>query len=282
MYKQLAATCLFVSLAFAQGIGTIHGTVTDASRKAVPQAKVVAVLEERNTTRSIETDNEGSYVFPSLPIGKYAVRVEAPGFKTFSQTGVELTSNENARVDATLEVGSLNQSVSVVGEAAAVDSRSSTVGTLLDSRRVVELPINGRNIISLVGLLPGASQVSAPQTFTGDRSGPTVSISGSRGNENLFLFDGADFNAAFRNTGLNYPPPDALQEVNVLTNSFSAEYGRNAGSDPRRPLGVPAEPGPERAQFLRSFEEAAVDPEPVRGGGGRSHPQGQAVYLRRV
>ena len=70
----------------------------------------------------------------------------------------------------------------------------------------------------------------APQTFTGDRSGPTVSISGSRGNENLFLFDGADFNAAFRNTGLNYPPPDALQEVNVLTNTFSAEYGRNAGS----------------------------------------------------
>ncbi len=201
MHKQLAAACLFVSLAFAQGIGTIHGTVTDASGRAVAQAKVVAVLEERKTTRSIETDSEGSYVFPSLPIGKYAVRVEAPGFKTFSQTGVELTSNENARVDAVLEVGSLNQSVSVVAEAAGVDSRSSTVGTLLDSRRVVELPINGRNIISLVGLLPGASQVSAPQTFTGDRSGPTISISGSRGNENLFLFDGADFNAAFRNTG---------------------------------------------------------------------------------
>src|SRR5260370_27996273 len=104
MYKQLAATCLFVSLAFAQGIGTIHGTVTDASGETVPQAKVVAVLEERNTTRSIETDNEGSYAFPSLPVGKYAVHVEALGFKTFSQTGVELTSNENARLDATLEV----------------------------------------------------------------------------------------------------------------------------------------------------------------------------------
>src|SRR5260370_14946852 len=164
---------------------------------------------------------------------------------------------ENARVDATLEVGSLNQSVSVVGEAAGVDSSSSTVGTLLDSRRVVELPINGRNIISLVGLLPGASQVSAPQTFTGDRSGPTVSISGSRGNENLFLFDGADFNAAFRNTGLNYPPPDALQEVNVLTNSFSAQDGRNARSAinavapsgtnqiPRPPREVPPNHGPK-------------------------------------
>src|SRR5260370_15594959 len=166
MHKQLAATCLFVSLAFGQGIGTIHGTVTDASGKAVPQAKVVAVLEERNTKRSIETDSQGSYVFPSLPIGKYAVRVEAPGFKAFSQTGVELTSNENARVDATLEVGSLNQSVSVVGEAAAVDSRSSTGGTRPDSRPARQLAIHGRNIISLVGLLPGASQESAPQTLT--------------------------------------------------------------------------------------------------------------------
>jgi len=104
------------------------------------------------------------------------------------------------------------------------------MGALIDSRRVLELPINGRNVIGLATLLPGASQVSAPQMFTGDRSGPTVSMSGSRGNQNLFLFDGAHFNALFRNTGFNYPPPDALQEVKVLTNSFSAEYGRNASA----------------------------------------------------
>jgi hypothetical protein len=165
---------LLCGSAFGQGVGTIHGTVSDGSGKAVPNAKVTAVLEERNVTRSISTDDQGSYVFPSMPIGRYAVHIEAAGFKTFSQTGVELTANENARVDAALEVGSLNQSVSVVAEAPQVDSRSSTVATLIDSRRVVELPINGRNIISLVGLLPGASQVSAPQTFTGDRSGPTL------------------------------------------------------------------------------------------------------------
>ena len=111
-----------------------------------------------------------------------------------------------------------------------MDSRSSVVGTLIDSRRVTDLPLNGRNIIGLAALLPGATNVAAPQTFTGDRSGPTLSVSGSRGNQNLFLFDGQQFNAVFRNTGLNYPPPDALQEVKVLTNSFSAEYGRNAGS----------------------------------------------------
>src|SRR5262249_35883220 len=225
----LCMTCYTLS-ALAQGVGTIHGTVTDASGKTVANAKITAVLADRGTTRTIDTDDQGAYVFPSLPVGMYELRIEASGFKTSSRSGVQLTANENARVDATLEIGALNQSVSVVAEAAQVDSRSSTVGTLIDSRRVVELPINGRNIIALAGLLPGASQVSAPQTFTGDRSGPTLSISGSRGNENLFLFDGAEFNAAFRNTGLNYPPPDALQEVNVLTNTFSAEYGRNAGS----------------------------------------------------
>ena len=228
MKRQLFSVCFALLLSdcvFGQGVGTIHGTVTDASGKAVPRAKVTAVLEGRGTTRTIDTDEQGSYVFPSMPVGSYALRIEAAGFKTSARSGVELSTNENARVDETLEVGNLSQSVSVVGEAPLVDSRSSVVETLIDSRRVVELPINGRNIISLTGLLPGASQVSAPQSFTGDRSGPTVAISGSRQNENLFLFDGAEFNAAFRNTGLNYPPPDALQEVNVLTNTFSAEYG---------------------------------------------------------
>src|SRR6476469_2505291 len=121
--------------AYGQGVGTIHGGVTDESGKTVPKAKVTAVLEDRGTTRTIETDDQGSYVFPSMPVGMYSVRFAATGFKTSSRTGVGLTANENARVDATLEVGNLSQSVSVVAEAPQVDSRSSTVGTLIDSRR---------------------------------------------------------------------------------------------------------------------------------------------------
>ena len=214
----------------AQGTGTIHGSVTDASTAAVLNAKVTAVLEERGTTRIVATDAQGNYVFPLLPIGTYTVRVEVSGFKTFVQSGIELSANDNDRVDAQLELGNTNQSVTVAAEASMVDSRSSVVGTLIDTQRLVDLPTNGRNIISLAGILPGVASISAPQTFTGDRSGPTLSVSGSRQNENLFLFDGAQFNAVFRNTGLNYPPPDALQEVKVLTNSFSAEYGRNAGA----------------------------------------------------
>ncbi|MDP2998067.1 MAG: TonB-dependent receptor [Bryobacterales bacterium] len=230
MKRTPALMFLAATAAFAQGTGTIHGTVTDPAGLGVPGASVTAVLAERGTTRKVETNAQGSYVLPLLPIGAYEVSVEAQGFKVFRRSQIELTATENVRVDAQLALGSMAETVSVTAEAPLIDSRSSMIGTLIDSRRLPELPINGRNIIALASLLPGASQISAPQTFTGDRSGPTVSMSGGRGNQNLFLFDGAHFNAVFRNTGLNYPPPDALREVKVLSNSFTAEYGRNAGS----------------------------------------------------
>src|SRR5262249_52784911 len=193
-------------------------------------ATITAILDERGATRSATTATDGEFVLPALPVGGYTLRVEARGFKAFTRSGVSLTTNENVRVDARLEIGNTTETVTVSAEAPLVDSRSSQVGTLLDGRRVLDLPTNGRNVISLAELLPGVATVSAPQTFTGDRSGPTISVSGSRNNQNLFLFDGAQFNAVFRNTGLNYPPPDALQEMKLLTNGFSAEYGRNAGA----------------------------------------------------
>ena len=217
-------------LLFAQGTGTIHGNVKDPSGLSIPSIQVTAILEERGTRRSVATNAEGSYVVPLLPIGTYVITVEGPGFKQFRQTGITLDANDNVRVDAMLEVGQVNERVTVTGEAPLVDSRSSVIGTLIDSRRVTELPINGRNVIALAQLLPGVSQLNAPQTVARNYSGSTVSVAGSRANQNLLLFDGAHFNDTFRNTGFNYPPPDALQEVKVLTNSFSAEYGRNAGS----------------------------------------------------
>ncbi|HEU0141230.1 MAG TPA: carboxypeptidase regulatory-like domain-containing protein, partial [Bryobacteraceae bacterium] len=231
MSARIVTACLLTAgVCFAQGTGTITGNVTDPSGLAAAGATVTALLEERGTTRTISVDDRGVYVLPLLPVGTYTIKVEAQGFKTFSQSGVTLTLNQNVRVDARLEVGAVSEAISITAEAPLVDSRSAQLGTLVDSRRVTELPTNGRNVISLAVLLPGATSISAPQTFTGDRSGPTVSMSGSRGNQNAFLFDGQHFNAVFRNTGLNYPPPDALQEVKVLTNNFSAEYGRNAGA----------------------------------------------------
>ena len=221
---------LTASTVWGQGAGTIHGTVTDPSNSAIPGAKVTATLVGRGMTRTVSSGERGEYVLPLLPVGTYTVQVEVQGFQTFRQEQIEVTANENVRVDSQMKVGAVSDSVLVTAEAPQVDSRSSVVGTLIDSRRVVEIPINGRNVMGLASMLPGVSQVTAPQTFTGDRDGATIAISGARPTQNAFLFDGGFFNALFRNSGLNYPPPDALQEVKVLTNSFGAEYGRNAGA----------------------------------------------------
>jgi len=215
---------------FAQGTGTIHGVVTDASGAVVPAATVSARHEARATTRTVQTDAQGEYVVPLLPVGTYTITVTGPGFREFKQQGVDLTSDQNVRVDARLELGNVADTITVNGEPPLVDSRSSVVGALIDSQRIVDLPLNGRNVVNLAALLPGTTSINAVQMFTGDRNGPTLSISGSRANENLFLFDGVQNSSLFRNTGLNFPPPDALQEVKVLTSNYDAEYGRNAGS----------------------------------------------------
>src|ERR1022692_5319296 len=96
---------LGIPAARAQGTGTIHGAVSDASAAGVPNAKVTALLGERGATRTVATDSAGGSAFPELPLGTYSIRVEVAGFKTFVLTGVELTANANARVDATMEVG---------------------------------------------------------------------------------------------------------------------------------------------------------------------------------
>jgi outer membrane receptor protein involved in Fe transport len=227
--RVLLSTLLFSAATLAQGTGVIYGTVTDPSGAGVAGARVEAVSVERGTTRSGTTSAIGDYLFSAMPIGVWEIRVSASGFEQFRRQAVTLDANQNVRVDAALTVGSITQQVTITAEAPAVESRTATMGTLIEERRLVDLPENGRNVIALAALLPGVSDVSASQTFTGDRNGPTVSMSGTKNNFNLFLFDGQDYLAVFRNTGLNFPPPDALQEVKVLTSSFSAEYGHNAG-----------------------------------------------------
>ncbi|MEO7145294.1 MAG: carboxypeptidase regulatory-like domain-containing protein, partial [Bryobacteraceae bacterium] len=221
---------LATSIASAQGTGSIAGTVFDPSGAPVPLVIVTATQQERGAVRTAQTNAQGAYVLPLLPVGSWSVSVDAKAFKPFRRSGIELATEDALRVDINLEVGELTQSIVVTADAGMVDTRSSQIGTLIDNRRVLELPENGRNVISLAALVPGTASVSAPQTFTGDRSGDTLSVSGSRTTQNLFLFDGQAFNGEFRNTGFNYPPPDAVQEVKVLTNSFSAEYGRNSGA----------------------------------------------------
>ena len=218
------------SVSEAQVTGTISGYIKDPSGAAVPGATVTAIMIEQQVTRNAQTNSEGFYNFVAMLPGEYEITFEAGGFQKLVRSGVKLTVHENIRVDAALTLGSLETQVNVEGGAPLVETVSPTLSGLVDDRRVVDLPLNGRNVIALARILPGVLNVEAPQQMSDARGGPEMNVNGGRPNMNLFTFNGGYFNNPSRNTGMNYPPPDAIQEVRILTHNFGAEYGRNPGS----------------------------------------------------
>lgn len=210
--------------------GNINGFVRDASGAALPGASVTARMTEQQLVRTAETNAEGFYQLLALPSGTYELSVEVKGFQKQTQTGLQLTVNQNLRVDSTLQVGAVETQVTVDAAAPLVDTTSATMSGLIDDRRVVDLPLNGRNVIGLARILPGVLSVNAPQQMNDARGGPSMNVNGGRSNMNLFTLNGGFFNNPSRNTGMNFPPPDAVQEVRILTHNFAAEYGRNPGS----------------------------------------------------
>jgi hypothetical protein len=217
-------------LVMGQATGTISGFVTDPTGSPVPSAKVTAVQVEQDIQRIVETNTDGFYTFNALPPGDYSITAEKAGFQRLVRTEANLTVNQNLRVDLALSLGQVSQEVTVTGQAPLVDTRSGALSALVDGQRVVDLPLNGRNVIGLASTLPGVANVSAPQQLTDARSGPTMNVNGGYINQNLFTFNGGIFVNPSRETAMNFPPPDAIQEFSIQTQDFSAEFGRNAGS----------------------------------------------------
>ncbi|MFN7997735.1 MAG: carboxypeptidase regulatory-like domain-containing protein [Bryobacteraceae bacterium] len=210
--------------------GNITGYVKDSTGAAVPNVAVTAKMIEQQAVRTTQTDPEGFFNLLNLPPGNYELTFEAQGFQKQTRTGLELTVGQNLRVDAALQVGSIETQVTVGAEAPLVETVSPALSGLIDDRRVVDLPLNGRNVIGLARILPGVLNVNAPQQMDDARGGPEMDVNGGRPNMNLFTFNGGYFNNPSRNTGINYPPPDAVQEVRLQTHNFAAEFGRNPGS----------------------------------------------------
>lgn len=204
----------------------LHGYIRDATGAVVQAAIVTATHETTGFKRSAASNDQGYYEISFLPVGGYQVTVELSGFKRFTQTGVTLAVNQHARLDATLRVGSISESVDVKAEAPAVDTRSASVGHLVEERRILDLPLNGRSPLALAALLPGVGSVDIPGIAP---EGARASVNGARLGSSNFLLDGSQFSEGFRNTSFVYPAPDALQEFRVITSNYSAEYGRNAG-----------------------------------------------------
>jgi hypothetical protein len=225
----IAVVALSGVAAYAQTTGTILGQVLDSTKAAISNAGVEAENVNTGLTRKALTNAEGTYLIPSLPPGSYRITVSVPGFKIFTQSGILLEVGQNARVDAVLQVGTVSEEVTVAAQALSVDTQSTTVGATVDNRRLTTIPLNGRNVLSLAQLLPGVGTGNIQTTVPNARSGPTITISGARDTDNNIILDGASMVELMYNRGINLPSPDALQEFRVLTNTYSAEYGRAGG-----------------------------------------------------
>ena len=226
-----ALSFLMLPVAHAQSAtASMFGVVRDTTGASVAGATVTATETQTGLERTAQSDATGGYLFTNLPVGQYQLRVTASGFRAFVQKGIPLDVSANARVDAKLSLGELTQTVEVTGQAIGVDTRSATVGELVDRARVEELPLNGRNSMQLAQVVPGVTNIlAAPTVQTQSRSGPSITVSGGRDTQNEFRLDGVSWKNITQNTGLNLPNPDALQEFQILTSSASAEYGRNSG-----------------------------------------------------
>lgn len=230
--RALLLLILFSARGFAQTRGTVSGYVRDSSGAILPGANITLIHQETGAKRDGTTNADGFYQILGLTSGSYALEADASGFKRYSAKGISLTVDQNARADIQMEVGAVTESVEVKAGAALVDTRSATVSGLIDDRRMVDLPLYTRNVISFASLLPGVTFVSAPANsqVTDSRNGPTVSVNGGRTNQSYVTLNGTYFVNPSRNTGLNVPPPDAVQEFRIKTVNYSAEEGRNSGA----------------------------------------------------
>jgi len=214
----------------AQNTGELSGTVVDETHAVVPGAAVTLTSEDRGTVLQVITNSSGSYVFNDVAVGSYTLAISASGFSPFVSEHVTIDADTRRRMDAELKLGSANAEVVVDAGAVAVDTQSATIQQIIDNQLVENLPVDGNNIVALAAILPGVSNVNAPNTFTDENGGPTIVVNGSRVNSTLFLFDGLMWNNLYLNTGINYPNHAVITQVSVMLNNFSAQYGRNAGA----------------------------------------------------
>ena len=225
----LISLCFVVSLS-AQTTTTLYGTVSDKTGAIVPGAQVTATNTGTNLARSAQTNAEGTYRFDFMPIGAYTVEVTATGFKKFVQKGIALDVNVNARVDASLDIGAMTEEIDVTASAPLVNTDNAQIGRTVENSEITTLPIVGRNVYTLLNLIPGVSSTSNSIVlgYPEQRTMINGGVDGGAGSVNYYL-DGGTNMTGLRNTGNIAPNPDAVEEFRVVTNSYSAEYGRFAG-----------------------------------------------------
>ena len=229
----LLSMLLFVTAVFAQrGRGTILGSVTDASGAVIPGAVVTIINTATNVATTAATNADGNFTAPNLIVGNYSVAVAKDGFKKAVRSGVTLEVDQRAAINLTLETGAVSETIEVTSQAPLVDTTTATFGKVIESRRVAELPVNGRNALSLVLLAPAVQSGVGPTASGFADRGTQVSfirINGSPFATNNLVVDGlSSVNAYLPDANIN-PNVDSVQEFKVQTNTMSAEYGFTLG-----------------------------------------------------
>jgi hypothetical protein len=224
----LPFTVLVVPLYATGPTGTITGTVTDPSEAVVPQAKITVLNMDTNATREALTNDAGDYTVPLLPVGRYRVSVEKARFRRSFHSDVTLDVDQTARVDFVLQIGPAASEVEVKDTPPLVQTDTSTLGQVLNGRQVHELPLNERNFLSFALLVPGSH--SATEGSQNSTQGGAISVNGAREQSNHFLLDGVDNNDPYINQYVALPSVDAIQEFNVQSGNYSAEFGRSGGA----------------------------------------------------
>jgi flavin-binding protein dodecin len=211
------------------------GAVTDSSDAAVPGAVVTATNTGTGLSYNAVTNVQGDFVISQLPAGHYRVQAVKSGFKTWNEPDIELAIGDRRRAMIKLEVGQLDQQITVEANAIQLQTDSATVGSLIDDRQVQDLPLLGRNFVNLTQLVPGATDYTGGSFSTGnavdDRRRPSaVSVNGFNGAQNNFMIDGMDNNERFIATVTVKPSIEAIGEIRIITNTFSAELSRANGA----------------------------------------------------
>src|ERR1041385_3162519 len=216
--------------------GSISGVVRDSSQAVVGGARVQVTNIQTNLTQETTSGTDGSFHILALPVGTYSLSTTANGFRKFTATNIDLKVNDQLHLDVTLQVGSTSENVNVEANALQVETESTQMGDVIESNKMLSLPLNGRSYLDLLGLQAGVVPVTS-ESIQQDRpvsgyikSPGNVSVNGQRETANAFLVNGGDVSEG-RNMGAGLIPNlDSVEEFRLITNSFDAEYGKFSGS----------------------------------------------------
>ncbi len=216
-------------MVLAQATAEISGTVRDQSAAVLPGVEITATQTDTGISRMTITNETGSYTLPNLPVGPYRLEASLPGFRTFLQTGIVLQVNSSPVINPVLEVGQVSETIEVQANSAMVETRSVGVSQIIENERILELPLNGRNVTELITLTAGAVQSGTPAAMSFD-SGRFISVNGGLGFGVQYNLDGAPHTDQYSGLGQPFPFPDALQEFKVETSGVTASNGGQSGA----------------------------------------------------